>query len=235
MPGEEAEYIFQRLHDLELGAQRIQGDREYPGLAIDGKRAITEMREAGYAAWREMEWPTYYIRFLLEKLLPDFTITRDQRRVLFERKYIWDVRVHSEHARHGNIQLSDVGNMDAVFQKGKGFGLLILNSETNREVGSEFREWQEQFTGSDSNYARHRRRKTVLFLLEGLAFYFPTLDSFKAGVNEAWLDDQHGETLHEPNGSERNFKYLLKLTRIPERLCVRVHGFNVDGDEEELI
>lgn len=235
MPGEEAEYIFHKLHDIELGAQQIQGDREYPGLAIDGKRAITEMRDASYPSWKEMEWPTYYIRFLLERLLPDFKIIRDQRRVLFERKYIWDVRVHSAHDRRADIQLSDVLNMDAIFQRGKGFGLMILNSITNLEVGSEFREWQEHFTGRVSNYARHRRRKTVLFLLEGLAFYFPTLESFKAGVNEGWLDDQHGENLHEPNGSDRNFKYLLRLTQIPARLCAKRHGFNMDQDEEELI
>ncbi len=232
-PGEEAEYIFQKLHDEELGSQKIQGDREYPGLAIDGRQAITEMRDAGYPSWKEMEWPTYYIRFLLERLLKDdFTFTREKRRVLFERNYIWDVRVHSALGR-GKVQLSDVLNMDAVFNKDKGFGLLILHSVTNLETDEEFRRWQEQITGSVSEYLRHRRRKTYLFLLEGLAFYFPTLESFKVGVREEWLDDKHGKNLLEPGGTERNYKYLLMLRKIPDRLGVAVHDFNAGLDELE--
>ena len=84
----ESRVIFEALQELGLGMTIIPGDRVYPGYPIDGITAIEEMRDAGYPFWREMEWPAYYIAFLLERQLAGRLETiRDGKFTTFKGEY----------------------------------------------------------------------------------------------------------------------------------------------------
>ncbi len=235
-PAEEAGQMLQALHDEELGHQVGPGNQLYPGLVIDGKTAIIEMKKASYPFWKEMEWPSYFIRFLLEHLLEgEFQITTEKKRTLFSKEYVWDVRVRADHSTD-KVILTDVRNIDSLFSDARGFGLIIIDCDSNLEINGEFRAWQEHLTGLISKYAWHRRRKTHLFLMNGFAYFFPTLNDFRSGIKGNWLEDQFGRNLREPDGSPRNFKYRIALGGIPEQYQVTTHTFNLNpkGITDEL-
>ncbi len=201
-PGEEAERIFQALHNEQLGQQVIPGDRVYPGLPIDKQIAIDEMKKGGCCFKKEYDWPLNFIRFLLGQLLHgEFQVVTEHENTRFTKGYAWDVCIHAQELNYKFFS-TNVKNIDPLFIAGKGYGLLVIDSMTNLDVDQ----------GSLGQKER-QHEITELFLLKGVAYYFPSLTDFQSSAF-----------------SRRN-KYHVLLTKIPERYCVRVHNFNIELDE----
>jgi len=240
-PAEEAKMIFNTLHDLGLGMEIISGDRLYEGLTIDGKQAIQEMKDGGDPYWREMEWPAYYISFLLKNQLRGRMqiVERGRKRICFQGEHPWDVRIKATDYRTPWVILTDVRNTDRVFDDGRGFGLIVIFVIVTKDEDGTFRQWHEELKGGSSEYTRRveregrrpRMRKKEMFLIKGTAWFFPTLAEFKRGVDEGWLDEDFARTMRNSDRRSRNPKYAIDISRIPERYKVFVHNFNVDPDE----
>lgn len=239
---EEAQYIFQILHDQNLGLIVVPGDRVYPGLAIDGKVAILEMKEAKYPRWKEMEWPAYYISFILEeKLTGRMDIKREGKRVCFKGDYLWDARLKSSESNSSWVPLTDVRNIDKNFADETGFGLIIIIVLYKYDEDGSFREWHEKEKGGSSEYTKKielegrkpRRRKTYAFLIEGNAYYFPSYEDFRSGVQQGWLDEDFARTMRNSNENSRNPKYAIDWVNIPRRFKLLRHNFNIDVEEFE--
>ncbi|NHI94469.1 MAG: hypothetical protein EAX96_18405 [Candidatus Lokiarchaeota archaeon] len=239
---DEANNILTKLHEIGLGLEVISGDRVYEGLPIDYRTAITEMKESNYRYWKEMEWPAYYISFLLESSLSDsMNVVDEDKRVCFEAASIWDVRVKSMGSNTPWVILTDVQNMNRTINNHNGFGLIIIRALMNYELKSEVKDYHDELKGGPSEYSKKillegrkpRRRKKVMFLIDAFAYHFQNLEEFREGIINGWLKDNVATNWRNSDESPRNPKYKINISRIPEKFKVIRHNFNYDIDEFE--
>jgi len=238
--------IFTALHDAGLGMKMVHGDRLYEGLVVDGKQAILEMKNDGEPYWKEMEWPSYYLSYLLRKELRDRMqiVEKGRRRICFQGEHPWDVRVKAKESKDPRVILTDVKNTDMVFDDGNGFGLIVFFVMTEKDEDGTFRQWHEELKGGSSEYTKKiasegrkpRIRKKSIYLISGEAWFFPDLESFRSGVEQGWLDEDFARTMRNSNERSRNPKYAINVSEIPNQFRVLRHYFNVDPDDfnEEL-
>ncbi|OLS12160.1 MAG: hypothetical protein RBG13Loki_4226 [Promethearchaeota archaeon CR_4] len=243
-PVDEAVVIFHRLH-REFGERSAPQQRSVPARVIQGMYAILRMKQAQYYAWRENEWPAYYIAFRLRRLIATSVFHRfkNQRRVLYRGQSTWNVRLHCAHDTD-QVILGDVCETNAIFNQG-GFGFIILEAEATYDVQGTIRKWHDQLKGGPSAYTRcvaaegrqSSLRKASFSLVKGTAFYFPNLSNFRSGITAGWLNDSFGLNMREPNGQKRPHpKYILSIGNIPRRFRVVEHNFNtiLPGDQLKI-
>jgi len=239
-PKGEAQLICNTLQKTSLGHTYIPGDRVYPGLGVDMKTAISNMREADYRHWKEVEWPAFYISFLLEEGLQNLMeIKVDGKRVCFIGDHIWDVRTKASNFRDSWVILTDVRNTDKIFNAGKGFGLVIIFAYYNYDTDGSLWQWHEDLKGRESDYVKkieaegrpRRRRKATMFLIEGNAYFFPTLRDFQSGISGGWLKNDVARNWRNQNENKRNPKYAIDFVNIPAKNKVLRHDFNFDLEE----
>lgn len=218
-PIDEANIIIDMIQQ-EWGQTAIQGDRLYDGLPINGKNAILWMKENNIPRWRENEWPSHFIRFKLTDLLSDqFSIQKEKKYIYIEGRYPWDIRVRSTAQRTTKISLTDKEFLDNFIQRKNGYGLIVINIHPQFDVHGEFYKWHEELKLQSSDYYKRRRRegaskirrKEDVFLLEVVAYYFPSLDDFRSGINLGWLRDDWQLSMRNSNDDNRMPKYQFNL------------------------
>ncbi len=77
----------------------------------DGRRAILEMKNAGYNQWKQMEWIGFYFQFLCEKFLNTIMEIPGQRygNVNFDgfKEIPWDFKAHAMNTSSHQIIVND--------------------------------------------------------------------------------------------------------------------------------
>lgn len=232
----EAKLILNFLYQ-ELGLIIVPGDR-IEGQGINGYEAIELMKRENYRFWKEMEWPSYYIKFLLERQSENlgFEIIRNRKWVIFKKNYIWDVRVNSSGKE--DIILTDVEKLKEKFRDGNGYGLIVIEALCHDEQGTVFRDWVDELKGGKSAYttmrerqgATPRKRKSDMQLQHANVFYWQSLQEFETGIG-TWLNAEFAATMRNSNDNIRNPKYCVKLASIPRQFFVTSWNFNWDPEE----
>jgi len=188
----------------------------------DGRRAIIEMRDAGYPHWRQMEWIGFYFQFLCDiKLLLMKIPGPKYGRVEFDgfSEIPWDFKVHPNKNANGKDNKSVIVNDSlAIAEAIKKFGAagLILASgdaKYNDEDRS-FQIWHQELKGGLSKYEKERILRKAPSRLRKTVFRLDKIDLIL-------LDDEtvkglrsFQEGFRNSDGSPRNAKVLLDLENI---------------------
>ncbi len=237
-PKEEAILLVDTLFD-ELGSGGIA---PYGAPYVDGKEAVLWMREEQLSSWREIEWAGYYLkhrmRYNATTYYPNhFNEITEGKCYLVKGKYLWDTRLRSIQATT-KVILFDVEQLNSFVMEYGGLGLILANAIMSYDVSGEFKKWHEKLKGGPSNYTIQREaegrperiRKDAFMISHVSAYYFPK-DIFLERPLPSWLKDDFQRTMRQQNGSERNAKYMIDLSKVPQDYLLVVRNFNYDPED----
>ena len=238
-PNNEARLIVDALYEDFGTGGHTRGEVPY----IEGRTAITDMKNDNYSGWREVEWTGYHIKYLIQKeceikLSDRIKVYDSKKRHFVKGEYLWDARLNAND--FNRVPLGDVEEYNNIVKQNKGIGILIFDAVANYDINEDFRRWHEEQKGGSSDYSVEREiegrspriRKTGYMIRKCLT-YFLTFDDLQRGVVEGWMEDTFQQTMRNANGSSRNSKYRLKLDQIPRRYLVVAKNFNEDPEEFE--
>jgi len=206
----------------------------------DGKEAILEMRDAGFPPWKEVEWPGYYIKFIIQKAIQEgklvgFESMAEQKHYLARGRYLWDLRATGEDVE--SFMLTDCARWDTLIGQYDGIGLIVFVCRYERDKDDKFRKWHMRTGGGESEFVRDRiargvpprQRKTGFGILNSFLFYFDR-QLMTRGMHEGWLA-QVATNMRNSDGSPRNPKYAFFISEAPSDILLGARNFNWDPKE----
>lgn len=205
--------------------------REKLPKTVDGRDAITAMRDEGSTNWRQMEWIGFWFEHFVEtRISKGLGITKGPTygKTTFDTRlsHVWDLKVHPD--AKPQLILNDQEAFQACVVDNNGLGFVILEGEAEFDSSGEFKRWHDLLKGGTSSYeaarvreGRPSRKRKISFRPRRLvALYFPDLDAISVGIRDGWLGTFQ-EGMSNSNGKPRRAKYLLKsLETVPSRFVV---------------
>jgi hypothetical protein len=205
--------------------------REKLPKTIDGRDAITAMRDEGSTQWRQMEWIGFWFEHFVEtKIAAGMGITKGPTygNTTFDTKIsqVWDLKVHPD--AKPQLILNDQEAFKACIEQNGGLGFIILEGQAEFDSSGDFKRWHDILKGGTSAYEAARimngkpsRKRKVSFTPKRMvALYFPNLDSVREGLRDGWLGEFQ-ENMSNSNGKPRRAKYLLKaISKVPNDYVV---------------
>lgn len=192
-----------------------------------GKDAILEMRDDGFAHWRQMEWIGFYFQYICEKRLRDIFKFQTPRynNVSFDGLYQipFDFKAHAINTSSHQIIVNDSEAIaNAIKEYGKVGLLLALGKVEYNDEKRTFQKWHEKIKGGLSDYTKERiargawsRFRKVEFDLQQISFIEITDKTLiKCGSFQ--------EDFRNSDGSPRRKKVLLDLEKIDDELVFRL-------------
>lgn len=205
---------------------------------FDAKSSIMAMKEAEFPGWRDVEWGSYHLKFVVNDLCNDFLNIVDfgERRLLFKGNYIWDIRYHKE--GKNTVPLGDIEQYSRIIKENNGLGLLIFNIHAEDDRKRSFIEWHEALKGGPTDYViqreqdgrREQPRKTDYCIKKVFAFYFSP-DDIISKIENKWLKTSFQVGFRNSDASPRKGKYMLDTRYIPSDNLLFIKNFNEDPEE----
>lgn len=194
---------------------------------IDGKQAITEMKNQGSRNWKQMEWIGFWFEHFVERHVipklggrkgPTYSTTDFD----FKKHYVWDLKAHPNESK--SLILNDQVAIQNCISLEDGLGFIIVSGDTQYDdVGQSFKKWHDSLKGNMSNYeierikrgAPSRRRKTCFSPKELHAVWFSNIHELHEASLQGWLKPfQQG--MRNSNGKPRPSKYQMKIELVPQ-------------------
>lgn len=188
----------------------------------DGRNAILEMRNAGYAHWKQMEWIGFYFQFLCDnKLTPLLKIPGPKYgKVEFDgfSEIPWNFKAHPAKDATGKASNSVIVNdrvaiVAAIKEFGSAGLILAIGEAIYNDHDRSFQIWHQEIKGGLSTYEKERIMRKAPSRLRKTTFRLQE-------IRLILLDDKavqsHGsfqEGFRNSNGSPRNAKVLLDLSK----------------------
>jgi hypothetical protein len=233
-PKDEATQIINAIFESYGTAGITRGEIPY----VDARSAITEMKEHDFPGWKDVEWGSYHLKFVVKDLCNDFLemIDYGDRRYHFKGNYLWDVRYHAD-GRY-NVPMGDIEDTNRIITDSQGLGILIFDIHANSDIQKSFVEWHESLKGGPSSYTiqretegrREQPRKTDYFIKKVIAYFFTSSD-VQNGINQHWLKTSFQGGFRNSDGTSRKGKYMLDTRYIPPECLLLVKNFNEDPEE----
>ena len=130
----------------------------------DGKSAITEMKDAGYNQWRQMEWIGFYFQFLCEQRLGGFFQFQKPHygRTSFDGFFHipFDFKAHATNTSSHTIVVNDREAIESALHEYGSIGLLIaVGDVVYNDEDRSFQKWHDEFKGETSRYVLQNRER----------------------------------------------------------------------------
>lgn len=182
----------------------------------DGKEKILEMKYAKSNKWKQMEWPGFYLEFLIEKILYslfDFQAVKYGNTTFDLFNVIpWDLKVHTINSSNPTqIPTNDIDAINYAVEEFGYVGFIILEGEAFWDNNGEFKKWHDNLKGKKSKYQlegelinRKSRRRKAAMKLKRLKVVLMDKDSVKR-------QPTFQEGMTNSDGKKRNPKMLLDL------------------------
>ena len=193
----------------------------------DGKDAITEMKDAKFRHWKQMEWMGFYFEFLCEPKFADILTMPGTRygNTTFDgfKSICWDFKAHAGNTTNHQVIANDIAAVNSTIEEYGHYGLIIANGNVNFDDDAEtFKQWHDALKGRPSSYelarinrkANSRRRKTE-FVLEEIHFICLDKDAIKQ-CGRRFIQGRNAD------GSPRKPKYRILLNRVPDASIVLI-------------
>jgi len=186
----------------------------------DGRKAILEMKNAGYPHWKQMEWVGFYFQFLCDTRLPPLVKIPGPKygRVEFDgfAEIPWDFKVHPNKNAKGqeskNVIVNDRLAIAKAIKQFGGAGLILAtgNAEYNDENRG-FQIWHKKLKGGLSNYEKQRILRKAPSRLRKTAFKLKEIKLIL--LNDKMLKKlgSFQKGFRNSDGSPRKVKVLLDL------------------------
>jgi len=193
---------------------------------IDGKQAITEMRDQGSRNWKQMEWIGFWFEHFVEKRVipmlggrkgPTYGTTDFD----FKKNYVWDLKAHPRESR--SLILNDQGAIKNCISLEGGLGFIIVSGDARYDDASQsFKKWHDSLKGNMSNYeverikrgAPSRRRKIYFSPKELHAVWFSNTNELHEASLQGWLKPFQ-EGMRNSNGKPRPSKFQMNIESVP--------------------
>ncbi len=185
----------------------------------DGRKAILEMKAAGYPQWRQMEWIGFYFQFLCEQQLAEIMHIPGPRygRTGFDgfKAIPWDFKAHAANTLSHQIIVNDREAVTkAIEEYGEvGIVLAVGNVEYNDESRT-FQRWHDRLKGGKSEYVKARIARGSWSRLRKVAFRLREIDFIQIGSSVLQRVGSFQRNFRNSDGRPRRDKILLDLERI---------------------
>ena len=193
---------------------------------VDGKDAITTMKQNGSPNWRQMEWIGWWFEYFVESeirpalgntLGPKFGNTTFDIKL----KYVWDLKAHPMHK--DDLILNDQKAIQECTITNDGLGFIILEGEVLYDDDQEsFKNWHDSIKGKQSKYvderiarnAPSRRRKKSFKPSSLFGIWIDSIETLENGLKTGWVGDFQKD-MRNSNGNPRKAKYKFNTSKIP--------------------
>lgn len=210
-----------RFQDVQQEAAAILRvlDRALPSQ-LEGRAAVTHMREAEFNLWALDEWAGTYFEFLgLPALINTFgggPVRFVNTTFDYALDSVWDLKTH---ATRGPTILNSQDAVDACLEAGRGLGFVVLTGTARYDETGAFKSWfREQRAAAGKQPAkratspRYRRRSKNAFEPRSLeAFRLRDRDDLQEAVDAGVMGDMRQG--RQVSGAARKPKYQLNLSR----------------------
>lgn len=196
----------------------------------NGRKAILEMKSAGYPHWKQMEWIGFYFQFLCDTKLSSIMEIPGPKygRVEFDgfSEIPWDFKVHPEKNANGQENKSVIVNdrlaTAQAIEKFGGAGLILAIGEAvYNDQDRSFQIWHQELKGGLSKYEEERISRKAPSRLRKTAFKLTEIDLILLDDAMVKQLSSFQEGFRNSDGSPRNAKVLLDLDNIKPAKVIR--------------
>ncbi len=187
----------------------------------DAKACIRQMKDAGSANWRQMEWIGFYFEFLCNRYLSDIMQIPGPAygRPRFDGflEFPWDFKAHAINTSSHNVVVNDSTAVAEAIKEYGAVGLILaLGQVQYNDENRSFQHWHENLKGGPSRYTENRiargawsRLRKVRFDLKQVCFVQLTDETLvRCGSFQ--------EGFRNSDGTPRRRKVLMDLESLGE-------------------
>jgi len=196
----------------------------------DGRKAILEMRDAGYVHWKQMEWIGFYFQFLCDtKLVSLLKIPGPKYgKVEFDgfSEIPWDFKAHPNKNANGQENKSVIVNdrlaiVAAIKQFGGAGLVLAIGEAVYNDQDRSFQIWHQDLKGGLSNYEKERILRKAPSRLRKTSFRLKEIRIILLDDKKIQGLGSFQEGFRNSDGSPRNAKVLLTIDDIPAEKIIK--------------
>lgn len=189
----------------------------------DGCKAILEMRDAGYAHWKQMEWIGFYFQFLCDTKLPPLVTIPGPKYGNAEfdgfAEIPWDFKAHPNKSAQGQENRYVIVNdrraiIKAIKQYGSAGLILAIGDADYNDEDRSFQIWHKELKGGLSNYEKQRILRKAPSRLRKTAFTLKEIRLILLDNKIVKGVDSFQKGFRNSDGSPRKEKVLLNLEEI---------------------
>jgi hypothetical protein len=188
-------------------------------LKWNGKKSISEMREANNKNWRQMEWIGWYFEFLCEKYLKKIMQFKKVKygNTSFDGflEVPFDFKSHAINTESHKVIINDTeATIKAIEQYGFVIVIMAIGEVIYNDRNRTFQKWHEKIKGGKSDYEFKRIERGALSRLRKTEFNLKELMFIK--INKGTLEKcgSFQKDFRNADGSPRRSKVLLDLEKL---------------------
>lgn len=190
---------------------------------LEGRPAVTRMREAEFRGWAMDEWVGSYFEFVgLPALVDTFgggPVRFANTTFDYALDSVWDLKTH---AARGATILNSQDAVGACLEAGRGLGFVVLSGAAVYDETGAFRSWfREQRAAAGKKPAKratpagfHRRAKSAFAPRSLEAFHLRDRADLQEAIEAGVMGDMRQG--RQVSGASRTLKYLLNLRQARE-------------------
>jgi hypothetical protein len=189
----------------------------------DGRESILEMKNSGYANWKQMEWIGWYFQFLCEKFLKEIMKIPGPRygNVGFDgfKEIPWDFKAHAINTSSHQIIVNDSRATANAIKEFSCVGLILSLGEVKyNDDKRTFQKWHEALKGGKSKYELERIKRGAWSRLRKVEFRLKQISFIKIDDDTLIKCGSFQRDFRNANGTPRREKVLLDLEKLDEEV-----------------
>jgi len=189
----------------------------------DGKKAILEMKNDGYAHWRQMEWIGFYFQFLCEKHLVDLFKFQYPRygNASFDGLYKipFDFKSHAMNTSSHTVIINDSEAISLAIKEYGCVGTIIaLGKVIYNDEKRTFQAWHEELKGGLSKYTKERIQRGAWSRLRKCSMELQQISFIEITDKTLIKCGSFQEDFRNSDGSPRRLKLTLNLEKMDKEL-----------------
>ncbi len=189
----------------------------------DGKSVITEMKEAEYPQWRQMEWIGFYFQYLCAKQLskimeiPGTSYGRVQFDGFLE--IPWDFKAHAMNTSSHEIIVNDSQAISMGIKEFGSVGLILAMGKVEyNDENRAFQQWHNILKGGISDYEKERIKRGAWSRLRKVSFDLQQISFIQLTDETLIKSGSFQSDFRNSNGRPRRAKVLLDLEKLNEEI-----------------
>lgn len=189
----------------------------------DGRKAILEMKAAGFPHWKQMEWTGFFFQFLCERHLSGIVDVPGPRygRVGFDgfKDIPWDFKAHAMNTSSHQVIVNDsVAVANGVRDYGAVGLVLALGKVMYNDEDRTFQKWHGALKGGKSKYEIDRIQRGAWSRIRKVSFDLQQISFIKITDETLVKAGSFQQDFRNAGGTPRKAKVLLDLEHIDKEL-----------------
>ena len=189
----------------------------------DGKTVITEMKDAEYPHWKQMEWIGFYFQYLCAKHLsrtmqiPGVTYGKVEFDGFFE--IPWDFKAHAMNTSSHQIIVNDSEVISEGIKQYGSVGLILAMGKVEyNDENRTFQKWHSVIKGGISKYEKERIKRGAWSRLRKVSFGLQQISFIQITDKTLVKSGSFQSDFRNSNGRPRKAKVLLDLEKLDEEI-----------------